>query len=403
MAEKISVAEALDRIEHHIFPSAPHRIAIEAEAEGHVLAVPATAAADTPRFDCSAMDGFALLSRNTLTATASEPVSLALADDIPAEAVPAALQPRTAAPINTGAPIPECADTVVAKEYCHVVDGRLQLREPVAAGRNVRRRGEDAPVGSLVASAGTSLSPALIGALLSYGVSHIEARRPPRIDIIATGSELAAQFGGDSSARIDSNGPMIGAMCRSLGLQYRVMGSVCDDLQQLSRRFLTLGKESQADILISTGGVSVGAHDHVREALDTIGARIIFHGVAMRPGKPILFALLPDGRPFFGLPGNPVAALVGFRFFVLAAIRRMLGLERERGTPVNGVVSARPGTTLFLRGRRQDIHGRLELSADQRTHVLGSMARSDCWVRLENDGGASRAVCFDQQPHLASQ
>lgn len=401
MTEKIPVAEALDRIERHMSPSASRRIAVDAEAEGHILAAPVAAAADTPRFDCAAMDGFALMSRETRAATASAPVSLTLAGDIPAEATPARLQPHMAAPINTGAPVPAGADAVVAKEYCRVADGILLLPEPVAAGRNVRRRGEDAPAGKCVAAAGIPLSPALIGALLSYGVSHVEARRPPHIEIIATGSELAHP-GQNSAARIDSNGPMIGAMCRSLGLPYRVTEPVRDDLQQLCHRLLSSGDGPHADMLVTTGGVSVGTHDLIREALDRIGARIVFHGIAMRPGKPVLFAILPDGRPFFGLPGNPVAALVGFRFFVLAAVRRMLGLPRETGLRIAAPASPRDGTTLFLRARTgSPSAGDIELLEDQRSHVLASVIASNSWIQLEATPEGANALLFDQTPRLA--
>jgi molybdopterin molybdotransferase len=401
MADRISVAEALDRIDHHLLPSQPQRIVVDADAQSHILSAPVAAVADTPRFDCSAMDGFALLSRETLGATASAPVFLTRTEDIPAEAAPAALQPRTAAPISTGARIPEGADAVVAKEYCRVVSGVVELTESVAAGRNIRRRGEEVLAGSCVAAAGLPLSPALIGALLSYGVSHVEARRPPHIEIITTGSELIARPGHDSAARVDSNGPMIGAMCRSLGLPYRVTGPVRDDLPQLCHRLLSLGNDPQSDMLITTGGVSAGTHDLIREALDQIGARIIFHGIAMRPGKPFLFAILPDGRPFFGLPGNPVAALVGFRFFVLAAIRRTLGLPREAGQNISAPAPPRDGTTLFLRARtKAPPSGEVELLDDQRSHVLGSIIAANCWVRLDPTAEGAGALLFDQTPRL---
>lgn len=401
MAEKISVSEALDRIERHVSPSAPLWIAIDAEAEGHILAAPVTAAADTPRFDCSAMDGFALSSRESHAATPSVPVLLDLAADIAAEAVPAALPPRTAAPISTGAAIPAGADVVVAKEYGRITGGKLKLTESAAAGRNVRRRGEDAPAGAHVASAGAPLSPELIAALLSYGVSQVEARRPPYIEIVATGSELAPHIGGDSRARIDSNGPMIGAMCRSLGLPYRVTRPIRDDLEQLCHRLLSSGNDPRADVLVSTGGVSVGAHDLVCEALDRIGAQIIFHGIAMRPGKPMLFAILPDGRPFFGLPGNPVAALVGFRFFVLAAIRAMLGLPRETGRQIAAPAPPRDGTTLFLRARTgSPSSNELELLDDQRSHILASVIAANSWIRLETTAEGTSARLFDQAPRL---
>lgn len=399
MAERINVAEALDRIDRCLLPSPPRQIAIDADAQGHILSTPVAAAADTPRFDCSAMDGFAISSAATRGATAAAPAMFALAGDILAAAAAGRLPPGSAAPISTGAPIPADADSVAARERCFVTGRALHLSEPVEPWRNVRRRGEDAPAGKRVAEAGATLSPELIGALLGYGVAHVEARRPPRIDIMATGSELV--MGAGAAARMDGNGPMIGAMCRSLGLKYRVSAPMRDDLRLLCRRIMSQEEFPPADMIVSTGGVSVGTHDLVREALDRIGARIIFHGVAMRPGKPVLFALLPDGRPFFGLPGNPVAALVGFRFFAFAAVRRLIGLPRERGHMIAAPVAARDGTTLFLRARRDQATGQgVELLDDQRSHVMGSVVAADCWVRIDDTRNEPVATLFEQAPML---
>ncbi|MGN7932702.1 molybdopterin molybdotransferase MoeA [Sphingopyxis sp. 22461] len=401
MAEKISVTEALNRIDSHVGPSPPHWITVDAGAQGHILSAPVAAAADTPRFDCSAMDGFAVSSAATRGATIAKPTIFALADDIPAAAAAGCLPPGSAAPISTGAPIPADADSVAAKERSIVIDRVLQISEPVAPWCNVRRRGEDALAGKRVAEAGIVLSPELIGALLSYGVTHVEARHPPRIDIIATGSELVAPTGTGASVRLDSNGPMIGAMCKSLGLPSRVSDPIPDDILLVSRRIMSKDKFPPADMLVSTGGVSVGNHDLVREALESIGARIIFHGVVMRPGKPILFALLPDGRPFFGLPGNPVAALVGFRFFAFAAARRLIGLPREKGRNIAAPVAARGGTTLFLRARRNDSNGdSIELLEDQRSHVMGSVVEADCWARIDDTANGPVATLFDRVPVL---
>ncbi|WP_263588011.1 molybdopterin molybdotransferase MoeA [Sphingopyxis sp. GC21] len=401
MDDKISVAEALDRIDRHLLLSPPERLAVDADAQGHILSAPVAAAADTPRFDCSAMDGFAISSGATRDARAAAPAIFALAEDIPAAATARRLQPGSAAPISTGAPIPADADGVAAKERCLVIDGALHLSEPITPWCNVRRRGEDAPAGKRVAEAGHVLSPELIGALLGYGVTHVEARRPARIDVLATGSELVSPADAVGSARMDSNGPMIGAMCRSLGLECRVSAPMPDDLTLLCRQIASREEFPPADMLVSTGGVSVGKHDLVREALDRIGARIIFHGIAMRPGKPILFALLPDGRPFFGLPGNPVAALVGFRFFVLAAVRRMIGLPREEGCLIATPTAARGGTTLFLRARRgRTNRGSIKLLDDQRSHVMGSVVAADCWLRIDDTQNGPVAALFEQAPKL---
>lgn len=399
MAEKISVSEALDRIERHVAPALARRIALDAEAYGMVLAQPVKAAADAPPFDCSAMDGFALASSETLEATRQTPCELELAADIPASNRQGILRLGTAAPISTGAPVPAGADAVVAKERCRLADGRVVISDPISPGLNVRRQGEDIFNGALVANAGTILSPALIGALLVFGVPRVEVRPRPGVTIIPTGSEFASPGPSDSAMRIDSNGPMIGAMCRSLDLNVRVSDPVPDDPAILRMRLESLLDSPSADMILSTGGVSVGSHDHVREALEMVGARIVFHGVAMRPGKPILFAVLPDDRLFFGLPGNPVAALVGFRFFVVAAIRRMLGLDRERGRRIDAPQPARDGVAQFLRARLTE-NGAVVLADDQRSHVMRSLIESDHWVRLDREASGSLAMLYPQEPHF---
>ena len=396
MTEKIRVCDALDRIESHIRPLQPRMIRLDAIAHGQVLAKTVTAIADTPRFDCSAMDGFAIASAETLGATELSMAQFDLAPDIPASNSPGALPSHAAAPISTGAPIPQGADAVVAKERCRVAEGRLFVSEPVSMGRNIRRRGEDMPVGTPVAGQGTILSPVLIGALLAYGVSRVEARQLPKVAILSTGSEFTTSNNLGAPQRIDSNGPMIGAMCRSLGLEIEVSDPVPDDREKLGQTLDATRMSPQADLILSTGGVSVGSHDLVREALERVGARIIFHGIAMRPGKPILFAVLPDGRPYFGLPGNPVAALVGFRFFVMAAIRRQLGLDRELGRTVQVAQAGRDGVTQFLRARMDD-HGEIILAEDQRSHVMRSLLDSNCWVCLDAADHVSTASLF---PHL---
>lgn len=400
IAEKISVCEALDRIETQVAPSLPRIIDLDFMAYGQLLAHPARAAAQTPRFDCSAMDGFALFSPETTNATEQRPAQFELAADIPASSGSVKLRPGTAAPISTGAPLPAGANAVAAMERCHVSQGRLLISEPVPAWRNVRRQGEDMESGALVANAGSQLSPALIGALLAYGVTHVEARTLPRVQILPTGSEFTTPIPSGLGARLDCNGPMIGAMCRSLGLDVCLFGPVPDNTRILQGTLRALQESPSADLILCTGGVSVGPHDLVRDALEKIGAKIVFHGIAMRPGKPILFAFLPDGRPFFGLPGNPVAALVGFRFFVIAAIRRHLGLDRELGRAVQVAQAGREGVTQFLRARMND-HGEIILAEDQHSHVMRSLLDSNCWVRLDASDRTSTASLFPYLPQFS--
>jgi molybdopterin molybdotransferase len=183
---------------------------------------------------------------------------------------------------------------------------------------------------------------------------------------------------------VDSNAPMIAACAQAFGLPCDFLGAAADQAEAIDR---LLDRASECDILLSTGGVSAGDLDLVRDRLEARGAMVYFHGVRMRPGKPILFARLADGRPYFGLPGNPVAALTGFRFFVVPALRRLLGLPEEKGEPVECTAAPRSDCTLILRGRRVTPSA-VDCDLDQRSHVLSSTLAADCWIKLRENGEA---------------
>lgn len=401
MTEKLSVDRALAIIAAEVAPLPPGIARVGALALGHVTAAPVLVRADTPRFDCSAMDGFALRSGEASGAAPDEPAIFDLVDDIPAEAVPDGLPAGGAAPINTGSAMPAGADAVVARERCKVSGARLEVSAPVASGLNIRRRGEDMRAGSLILGAGTRISPEAIGALLAAGVTEILCRRPPRLTIIPTGSELAPAMA-QPSDRLDSNGPMLEAACRTLGIACDLLPPQTDDPDILGNHFDRVISGSPADMVLSIGGVSGGRHDHVRHILERAGADIRFHGLSMRPGKPMLFARLRDGRPFFGLPGNPVAALVGFRFFVLAAIRSQMLLPPETGQPVPPPIEAREGTTLFMRGKQgRGEHAAALSHSSQRSHILSSVLEADCWIRVDRRGEADTALVYPVASHLS--
>jgi len=384
MAERMprpSFDEALAIIRDGIAPLDSETIAI-GDAFGRVTAAPLHAHRDVPGFAMSAMDGFALRSVDT-------PATLQLVERIHAGGQPAPLEGGTAAPISTGAPIPAGADAVLVRERAEIEGGRLLVREPVEPARNVRQVGEDMIAGAEVVGAGAVLSPHAVGALAGYGIDRLEVRRRPRIGLISTGNELSGIGEAVGAGRlIDSNAPMIMASAQALGLPATFLGRAADQAQAID---LLLDKSDGCDLVLSTGGVSAGDLDLVRERLEMRRARILFHGVRMRPGKPILFALLADGRPYFGLPGNPVAALVGFRFFVMEALRRMLGLGPEQGERVSCNASSRDGTTLILRGRRTADPAQVDCSLDQRSHVLSSTLSADCWVKLDESRSGPEA------------
>jgi molybdopterin molybdotransferase len=300
---------------------------------------------------------------------------------------PVKLPPGDAAEIATGACVPVGADSVLIREQANRRDGSLLVDQPIEAGRNIRRIGEDFQAGSTVLASGTRIGPIQIAALLACGVEEIFVRRRPRLALISTGNELTA--GTPAAAQvIDCNSPMITAAAREVGLDCIPLGHIPDDPAQLDAILGTL-QATDADLLISTGGVSVGAYDLVRAALERCGARIVFHGIRMRPGKPMLFAILPDGRPFFGLPGNPVAALVAFRFFVVTALRSLLGLNAEAGEAARAADLARAGTTLFLRctvSHDLEGHRSIDPTLDQRSHILASLLKASHWLRVDDDG-----------------
>lgn len=400
MAEKISVDAALARITAGVGALPPRRMQVTAALSGHMTAGPAYAAADTPRFDCSAMDGYALRSAETNAATRDRPATFRLCGDIPAQDPPPLLPPGSAAPVSTGSPIPTGADAVIVHERCRITDGDLHIFGRIEPGSNVRRRGEDMPQGVVVLPEGARLSPEAIGALLACGVTHLPVRPQPRIMIIPTGSELSDVAASPSGLRYDSNGPMIGAACRELGLEYAVLPPVPDTVEALRAQIFGTPRSGASELVLTTGGVSAGPHDLVRRAVEA-DAEIIFHGIAMRPGKPLLCARLRDGRLFFGLPGNPVAAMVGFRFFVCAALRRLMGLPDEEARTFPPALEGRAGTTLFLRARQTGRDGEPpKILADQRSHVMRSLLDADCWVRLEKGAAGTTAHAYPKTAHL---
>lgn len=398
MAVKHSVAEALALIRANASPGAPIRVPINVDALGAVAAEAISATSDNPRFDCAAMDGYAARAADIAPGSDGLPKRLRLAADIPAAGPAAFLAPGWAAPISTGAPVPAGADTIVPREQCRLHPGQVEFMQCPPAGKNIRSRGEEIEKGEQAISSGTTLSAEVIGALLSYGTVNALLRHAPTIRILPTGSEIGSHKDG-SSARLDSNGPMIAAACRRLGIPSSLAPPVPDDAAAI--RSAIADRNAGEEILLTIGGVSAGDHDLIRRVVTQDGAQIIFHGIAMRPGKPLLFARLADGRLLFGLPGNPVATLVGFRFFALAAVRCVMGLPPEVGEPVLGNVPARSGTTLFLRARRSRQAGKgPEMLEDQRSHVLRSIVTADCWVVSGPEETVGAASLFDLDGRL---
>jgi molybdopterin molybdotransferase len=406
MSDRLTVDEALA-----VIRAASPRLGAEVvpvkESLGRRLAEAARSALDAPRFTAAAMDGVAVRAAETAAASVSSPVFLELGEPVAAGRWPGPLAAAGAVPISTGAPVPAGADAIVVRERVSTVDrdGRhfLQVTEPCAAFAHIRSIGEDAAAGQEVLPAAYRMTPDAVGALTGYGVETVQVRCRPKLLLFTTGDELAGNRGElDHPAKIiDSNGPMVEAFAEALGLSTIVAGRAADTLASLDALLDRAIAADDIDITISTGGVSSGDFDLVRTRVEAVGGRVLFHGVRMRPGKPLLFATLPSGRLFFGLPGNPVAALVAMRFFVFAAIRTMYGLVPESGTAARAPEMGRPGTTLFLRGiARESVDGvlRVDTGFDQRSHVLSSVLSSDTWLRVDVTGDTTRATAFPKSP-----
>lgn len=284
-------------------------------------ALDATLAADmrsrqsVPAFDNSAMDGYALRAGD---ADAGQP--LPVSQSIMAGASPAPLAPGTTARIFTGAPLPDGADCVVMQENCEAVDGAVRFPAALAAGSHVRRRGEDVAAGGLLVHRGRRLRPQDLGLLASAGVATVEVYRPLRVAVLVTGDELR-EPGGEPLRRgeiFNSNGPMLAALVRRCGMQ-AVLAEPVEDSKQAVAHALQHASDV-ADVIISTGGVSVGDADHIKAQVERLGALSLWR-IAIKPGKPLAFGRVGE-IPFIGLPGNPSSVFVTFamlaRPFLLA-------------------------------------------------------------------------------------
>lgn len=380
------------------FQSLPSEI-VRLEAALHrVLARDIISPVSLPPWDNSSMDGYAVRAADVARATAAAPVSLPVTDTIAAGGVARApLAPGTAMRIMTGAPIPEGADTVIRIEDTDRGEERVLIRESRDAQRNVRPRGEDLQAGEIALAAGTMIDAAQIGVLASVGAHEVAVHRRPRVAVLATGDELVdvGRFAEVLAGRriVSSNSYTLRAAVMAAGADVLDLG-ICPDDRDALRERLEAARAAECDLLLTSGGVSVGAFDYTREVLATLGATMHFWRVRIRPGGPLGFGRL--GRiPWLGLPGNPVSAMVTCELFAKPALRRLRG-ERAvfpRTIPVvlDQEVSIGAALTHFLRvAITTDDEGTLHarLTGPQGSGLLTSMARADALlvVPLEHFG-----------------
>ncbi len=346
----ISVREALDCVLRDLPRIGAEQIPLTA-ARGRVLAAPVSAPFDVPPFRNSAMDGYAVRSADVAGAEAARPVRLRVLETIGAGSVATqTVIAGTAIRIMTGAPLPGGADAVVRVEDTEDAANDVDIRVAVAANSNVREAGEDLRAGELVLPPGRWLRPADVGLLASIGCAMVRVARRPRVAILATGDELVEV--GESlrpGQIVNSNAYMLAAAVEEAGGAPLLMGIVRDDPGSLRAAF---AEAFGADVVLSTGGVSVGSFDYVRPILRDLGYEERFWQVAQKPGRPLSFGRR-GATPAFGLPGNPVSSLVCFYIYVLPALRAMMGMERlflpnAMATMAEGMRKAN-GLTEFIR------------------------------------------------------
>ena len=358
------------------------------DALGRVLAEPATAAVDLPPFDSSAMDGFALLAQDT---PGRLPVSLRVAAGAPASR---ALEPGEAMGISTGGVVPDGADAVIPLEYVVESDNAIEISDAVEVGANIRPAGGDKRRGDMVVDRGVRLGAAQLAALAAAGRPEVEAARRPRAAVLATGSELRPPGEPLALGQIyEANSVLLGGQLASTGAVVERLSSVADE-EEAHREALERGLE--ADVLVTSGGVSVGPHDLVRAALAELGVEEVFWGVAVKPGKPISFGVA-GARLVFGLPGNPVSVLVGFELFVRPALMALQGLSDplppfERGT-LAAALRRNPGRDELVRARLlPGVEGVLvEPLAGRESHMIARAAGADA-LAFVGRGEGSLAV-----------
>jgi len=373
----ISVGEALVVVLQDVRALGTEQVAL-LQAQGRVLAASVSATRDVPPFRNSAMDGYAVRAEDVAPATPARPVKLRVLEVVGAGALPRyPVAIGTATKIMTGSPMPDGADAVVRVEDTAEHGGEVEIRIGVTPSANTRQPGEDMRAGETVLMAGRLLRAADIGLLASLGIAVVRVFRRPEVAILSTGDELV-ELGQELGPGqiVNSNAYTLAAAVMECGGVPRVLGIVRDTPEETQRAFRDA---FTSDVVLSTGGVSMGTFDLVRQTLTGLGVQERFWKVAQKPGKPLTFGVR-EGVPVFGLPGNPVSSLVCFYLYVRPALRAMQGLERLHLPVVSAVVDdavrTAEGLTEFVRCTLDGESGayRARITGSQGSGVLRSLS-----------------------------
>ncbi len=384
----VSSKEALDIILNNVAVSTPVTVSL-GDSLGYSLAVDIRAEENVPSFDNAAMDGFAVLAEDTLNA----PRSLNLVGEIAAgSSSTPALKPGEAIRIMTGAPIPEHCSAVVQQEWTtQGGEASVTIGRTVSPGHNIRKAGTDIARGAVVFTQGWLIRPQEIGVLASIGKQFVQVFRKPRIAILATGNELVEIDRSPGPGKIrNSNAHLLSALVRQTGCEAILCPIARDDADDLKSK---IKDGLRADILISTGGVSVGKYDLVCKALEDLGVEILFRKVNIKPGMPLVFGKC-GSTLVFGLPGNPVSTAITFMQFVRPAIdakcgRKDQSAKLELRAKLAREITKSDGKRHFIRGILENDAGGLvvDIAGSQVSNILTSLTKANCLIVVPEDVG----------------
>ena len=384
----LTVQQARTQIIDAINPLATQdRVAIR-DALQRILAETIHSPINVPPYTNSAMDGYALRSSDlpTMGTTQLKLIGTSWAG----RPFSGTVGTQECVRIMTGAKMPAAADTVVMQEQVQTSNDGIVIGSGHQCGQHVRHAGEDIPQGSCVLNAGKKIGPAELGLLASLGISHVKVTRRVRVAFFSTGDELRSVGEPLAEGQIyDSNRYTLFGMLQQAGVEFIDMGVVRDQPEAIEQALLEAAKN--AEVILTTGGVSVGDADFVKDALDKLG-KINFWRIAMKPGKPLAVGKINNAY-FFGLPGNPVSVMSTFYQFVLPALRKMAGQSNISPLLVRAMsksnIKKSPGRTDFQRGILSYQNGTLQVDATgmQASHILSGMSRANCFIVLEQNAG----------------
>lgn len=384
----IPVEEALEIVLASVEPLEGQEVEI-LDALDRVLDEDVVSQEDIPPFDNSAMDGYAVRASDLRGASGNSPIILDVIEDLQAGYVARnSVSEGRAIRIMTGAPMPSGADSVVMVEYTKTSDDKVEVFQEVSPGENVRRAGEDVAKGAKVLSKDDPLGPAEIGLLASLGKARVRVIRPARVAILATGDELLTLDEPIEPGKIrSSNTYTLVSQCKRCKAVPMNLGIAKDTKEDVASK---LEEARAADVIVTSAGVSVGDYDIVKDVLEELGTRFEFWKVAMKPGMPTAFGLM-EGKPVFGLPGNPVSSMVTFELFVRPAVLKMMGRKRLKRPVVSAVleeeVQKKPGRVNFVRAWVTCVDGVYHASTTgpQGSGILRSMSLANGLIVVPKD------------------